>query len=101
MKLTFGNMTVDLNIFYFGKQPSDLMDEPFNCNLIQGLSSEHWEDEELELMYDDQFIDIEEMEELFDSMEEENQADVSSTYCEPQPELLTTELRTPLKLSIK
>lgn len=38
-------MTVDLNIFDLGKQPSDSSNKPINVNLIQGLPNEHFEDE--------------------------------------------------------
>ena len=34
MKLSFGNMTVDLNIFNLGRQPSDPSDEPMEVNFI-------------------------------------------------------------------
>ncbi|XP_020269345.1 uncharacterized protein LOC109844641 [Asparagus officinalis] len=45
MKLSFGNMTVDLNIFNLGRQPSDPSDEPMEVNFIQGISSEQQEGE--------------------------------------------------------
>ena len=37
MKLTFGNMTIDLNIFYVGKQPDDDFDQPMGINLIDEM----------------------------------------------------------------
>ncbi|XP_074323870.1 uncharacterized protein LOC141660784 [Apium graveolens] len=37
MKLTFGNMTIDLNIFNVGKQPNDLFDQPIDVNIIDEL----------------------------------------------------------------
>jgi len=39
MKLTFENTTVDLNI-NLKRQSSDSSDQPFEVNMIQGLSSE-------------------------------------------------------------
>ena len=41
MRLTFGDMTKEVNIFYLGKQPRDLENESFEVNLIEGLASEH------------------------------------------------------------
>jgi len=41
MKLTFDNMTTDLNIFNLEKQPGDHSDQPFDINMIQGIWSEH------------------------------------------------------------
>ncbi|XP_074323873.1 uncharacterized protein LOC141660789 [Apium graveolens] len=37
MKLTFGNMTIDLNIFNLGKQPNELFDQPIDVNMIDEL----------------------------------------------------------------
>ena len=37
MKLTFGNMTIDLNIFHVGKQPDDDFDQPMGINLIDEI----------------------------------------------------------------
>ena len=54
MKLTFGNITIDLNIFNLGKQPSDHSDQPFDVNWIQGIPSEHIEDEGSDIRYLDQ-----------------------------------------------
>jgi len=45
MKLTFGNMTIDLNIFNLGKQLMDPSDQPFDVNLIEGIPSEHFEND--------------------------------------------------------
>ena len=41
MRLTFGDMTKEVNIFHLGKQPRDLDNESFEVNLIEGLTSEH------------------------------------------------------------
>ena len=38
MKLTFGNMTIDLNVFNVGEPPSDFLDQPIKVNMIQELS---------------------------------------------------------------
>ncbi|XP_074323872.1 uncharacterized protein LOC141660788 [Apium graveolens] len=37
MKLTFGNMTIDLNIFNVGKQPNEPFDQPIDVNMIDEL----------------------------------------------------------------
>ena len=37
MKLTFENMTINVNIFNLGRQPSDASDQPFEFNLLQGV----------------------------------------------------------------
>ena len=37
IKLTFGNMTIDLNIFHVGKQPDDDFDQPMGINLIDEI----------------------------------------------------------------
>ena len=41
MKLTFGNMTIDLNIFYVGKQPDDYFDQPMGLNLIDEIDDQN------------------------------------------------------------
>jgi hypothetical protein len=71
MKLTFGNMTIDLNIFNQGKQPSDPEDEYVGVNEIQGSRSfEERLDEELSLFEmrsneEDDEPDLEERERRF------------------------------------
>ena len=45
MKLIFGNMTVDLNIFNLERQPCDQSGQLLDVNLIYGVSNEHFEDE--------------------------------------------------------
>ena len=70
MKLTFKNMTMDVNIFHLGKQPSDQTEEPFEVNMIESLPSESREEEEIEDMYDENFIELDEVEKLFDEMME-------------------------------
>jgi len=66
MKLTFGNMTIDLNIFNLGKQPSDHSDQPFDVNMIQGTSSEHFEDEGSDIECLDQGSEPDEVEQVFE-----------------------------------
>ena len=44
MRLTFGDMTREVNVFNLGKQPSDVEDQTFEVNLIENLTSEHGED---------------------------------------------------------
>ena len=48
MRLTFGDMTKEINIFHLGKQPRDSEDQTFEVNLIEGLMSEH----QVELEYE-------------------------------------------------
>ena len=55
-------MTIDLNIFNLGKQPSDASDQPFEVNLIQGLPSEHFEEEGLDIKYNDHDSELDEVE---------------------------------------
>ena len=64
MKLTFGNMTLDLNIFNLAKQPSDHSDQPWehDVNMIQGISSEQFENEGSNIEYLDQGSDPDEVE---------------------------------------
>ena len=49
MRLTFGDMTREVNVFILGKQPCDVEDQTFEVNLIENLTSEHREELELEL----------------------------------------------------
>jgi len=48
MRLTFGDITKEVNVFHLGKQPRDLNDKSFEVNLIEGLTSEHEEEMEYE-----------------------------------------------------
>ena len=48
MRLTFGDMTREVNVFNLGKQPCDVEDQTFEVNLIKNLTSEHGEELELE-----------------------------------------------------
>ena len=48
MRLTFGDMTKEVNVFHLGKQPRDLDDQSFEVNLIEGLTSEYEEELEYE-----------------------------------------------------
>ena len=41
MKLTFGNMTIDLNIFHVGKQPNDYFDQTMGINLIDEIDDQN------------------------------------------------------------
>ena len=53
MRLTFGDMTKEVNVFHLGKQPRDLDDQSFELNLSEGLTSEH--EEEMEYESDHEF----------------------------------------------
>ena len=63
MRLTFGDMTKEVNVFHLRKQPRDLDNESFEVNLIEGLTSEHdmeieyESDREFELEFDDFNLD--------------------------------------------
>ena len=63
MRLTFDDMTKEVNVFHLGKQHRDLDDQSFEANLIEGLTSEHEEeiqyesDHELDLESDDFNLD--------------------------------------------
>ena len=48
MRLTFGDMTREVNVFNLGKQPRDIEDQTFEVNLIENLTSEHRKELELE-----------------------------------------------------
>jgi len=48
MRLTFGDMTKEVNIFNLGKQPRDMDDQTFEVNSIENLTSEHEESMEIE-----------------------------------------------------
>ena len=47
MRLSFGDMTKEVNVFNLGKQPRDVKDQTFEINLIENLTSEHGEELEL------------------------------------------------------
>ena len=44
MRLTFGDMTRELNIFNLKKQHRDVEDQTFDVNLIENLTSKHREE---------------------------------------------------------
>ena len=48
MRLTFGDMTREVNVFNLRKQPRDIEDKTFEVNLIENFTSEHGEEMELE-----------------------------------------------------
>ena len=52
MRLTFGDMTREVNVFNLGKQPRDIEDQTFEVNLIENLTSEHGEELESEMEID-------------------------------------------------
>ena len=43
MRLTFGDITKEENVFNLEKQPKDMNDQTFEVNSIQNLTSEHEE----------------------------------------------------------
>ena len=48
VRLTFGDMTREVNVFNLEKQPRDVEDQTFEVNLIENMTSEHREELELE-----------------------------------------------------
>ena len=48
MRLTFGDMTKEVNVFNLGRQPRDINDQTFEVNSIENLTSEHEESIEME-----------------------------------------------------
>jgi len=52
MRLTFADMTREVNVFNPGKQLCDIEDQIFEVNLIKNLTREHKEELELETDYD-------------------------------------------------
>jgi hypothetical protein len=74
MKLTFGNMTLDLNIFNQGKQPNDPQEEYVGVNAVQEVPSEQDTEEAflIELAFQEECEKAEaELELLRNSMEED------------------------------
>ena len=52
MRLTFEDMTREVNVFILRKQPHDVEDQIFEINLIENLTSEHRKELELETYCD-------------------------------------------------
>ena len=52
MRLTFRNMTKEVNIFNLGKHPYDMDDQPFEVNLIENVTSRHREEIEIKVKCD-------------------------------------------------
>ena len=48
MRLTFGDMTKEVNVFNLGRQPRHINDQTFEVNSIKNLTSEHEESMEIE-----------------------------------------------------
>jgi len=48
MRLTFGDMTKEVNVFNLGSQAYDMDDQSFKVNIIGNLTSEYNEEIELE-----------------------------------------------------
>ena len=48
MRLTFGDMTREVNVFNLGKQPHNVEDQTFEVNFIENLTSEYIKEFELE-----------------------------------------------------
>jgi len=41
MRLIFGDMTKEVNVFNLGKHPYDINDQPFEVNFIKNMTSDH------------------------------------------------------------
>ena len=54
MRLIFGDMTKEVNVFNLGSQPYDMDNQSFDVNLIENLMSERIEEIELEAEYDNE-----------------------------------------------
>ena len=48
MRLTFGDMTKEVNVFNLERQPRDVNDQTFEVSSIENLTSEHEESMEIE-----------------------------------------------------
>ena len=48
MRLTFGDMIKEVNVFNLRRQPGDINDKSFEANSIENLTSEHEESIEME-----------------------------------------------------
>ena len=48
MRLTFRDMTKEINVFNLEKQPRDMDDQIFKVNSIENLTSEHEESMEID-----------------------------------------------------
>ena len=49
MRLTFGDMTKEVNVFNLGRQPKDVNDQTFEVNSIENLTSEHEKSREMKI----------------------------------------------------
>ena len=68
MRLTFGDLTKEVNVFNLGRQPREINDQTFEVNSIENLTSEHEESMEIEIeaefdlesedFYLDQIVDL-------------------------------------------
>jgi len=52
MRLTFGDMIKEVNVFHLEKQPRDFDNQAFEVSLIEGLTSEHEEEPEYKSEYE-------------------------------------------------
>ena len=48
MRLTFGDMTKEVNVFNLRRPPRDINDQTFEINSIENLTSEHEESMEID-----------------------------------------------------
>jgi len=87
MRLTFGDMTKEVNVFNLEKQPYDMDDPPFEMNLIKDLTSEHNKEIKLEAEYDAELGSEDfKFDEIFNSTIEWAS---SSSSLDPEPTSLT------------
>ena len=96
MRLTFGDMTKEVNVFNLGKHPYDVTDQPFEVNFIENMTSEHNEEITLESKEEDELgssdLNLDEIEWAANpsSIEMENSS-LTPPPIEPHPSL---ELKT-------
>ena len=86
MKLTFENMTIDLNVFNVGNQSNDLYEQPVGVNLIDEVTSlSKLEGSQIEsLLKEDVLLEYEsnrEFHELYSSFSSDEMLDELNTIC--------------------
>ena len=78
MKLTFGNMTIDLNIFNVGKEPNELYEQPIGVNLVNEIATwSSFEDSEIESFLEkDVKLNYETNREIHESLQDLNSGEL-------------------------
>ena len=78
MKLTFGNMTIDLNIFNVGKEPNELYEQPIGVNLVNEIATwSSFEDIKIEFFLEkDVKLNYETNREIHESLQDLNSGEL-------------------------